>query len=1084
MESLLFVGFVVLLFLVIGARRRLGSLESELWNLRTELQSLQEKNFHINAAEKSSRQPQTSVETPETESCDEMEFAEAVLPKTSIHSPVIEEYPLDQAIEEAITAKVIEFETAPITDTNEQSEVPTGYVESYEPSDPPGWMLKAKEWLFGGNLVAKVGLLILFIGVGFLLKFAATRFSFPIEFRLAAVALVDMGLLFWGWRIRESRSAIGLPVQGGAIAILMLVVFFAFRRYELIPGELAFGLLFFLTLFTCILAISQNAIWLAVFGIAGGFAAPIMASTGDGSHIALFSYYALLNAGILFIALKRSWRLLNLLGFWFTFIIGTTWGVQSYEPEHYFSAQAFLILFFIFYVFIAILFAHRESIRLRHYVDGTLVFGTPLTAFGLQYGLIRDEPFGLAFSALALGLFYTIIARLLWRRDASLKLLVESFFALGIVFGTLAIPLALDGRWTSAAWALEGAGLVWVGLRQRRMLTWIFGVLVQVGAWVSFICSLFWLNTEQAMLWLGFLLLAVAAFSMALNFHHEAKKWTRIVEESDKTLPPIAGYRLPSLFTTLSTLFLGFASIWLLTAAWVEIFLHTGIRMPTLLVLSALGVAAILFWLASRFDWPISRYFALAPQLLAGLSFLAIFASTRLSSMIVSDNLLDTNFFGALFMVAGAISSGLNFHRQETKHRLHLAISRSLLGWGGFWWLAGALVIISAWGENLLTQHAAFADLASSPLRPLYYLLLAGSVPLTVRLSRRLGWPDMNWMATAVWPYLLFAMVALFLSLFGSDHRLPHWFEILAVVALWLASEWLMREGENEGWMTLERFPRLLHGLHTLRIAGPWLILGSLGHNLLEHWLDIGTLARNATYSDEWFVAGSWSLYLPAWAMMAYIALLIPRACANLWPTRPIAQWYRDVLIPLGAVCALILAVCWNFTQNGRMEPLPYLPILNPLDLTTGFAALLSVAAWRLREQPVDQQWMLRLQTLACGGAYLWFNLMLLRTAAHFLDIPYQVSSLFESQFIQAMLSLVWCASALVLMRVAAGRLQRRPWIAGAALLTLVVVKLFFVDRANVGGIERIVSFLGVGILMLAIAYLAPYPSEKNKHSG
>lgn len=89
-----------------------------------------------------------------------------------------------------------------------------------------------------------------------------------------------------------------------------------------------------------------------------------------------------------------------------------------------------------------------------------------MAAFGLQYGLVHDTPYGLAFSALALGLFYIGLTLTLWqKRGTSLRLLVESFLALGIVFGTLAIPFALDGRWT--AWALEGAGIVWIGLRQR-----------------------------------------------------------------------------------------------------------------------------------------------------------------------------------------------------------------------------------------------------------------------------------------------------------------------------------------------------------------------------------------------------------------------------------------------------------------------------------------------------------------------------------------------------------------------------------------------------------------------------------------
>src|SRR5258706_7744711 len=168
----------------------------------------------------------------------------------------------------------------------------------YEPSPPPAWLVHLKEWLFGGNLVAKVGLLILFFGLGFLLKYAAARVTVPIEFRLIGITLVDIGLLLWGWRIRASRPAISLPVQGAALAILMLVTFGAFRLYHLIPGGLAFALLFVLTAFTCILAVLQNAVWLAVFGIAGGVSAPDLPSTRAGRHIPPVSSQAPHHAGI------------------------------------------------------------------------------------------------------------------------------------------------------------------------------------------------------------------------------------------------------------------------------------------------------------------------------------------------------------------------------------------------------------------------------------------------------------------------------------------------------------------------------------------------------------------------------------------------------------------------------------------------------------------------------------------------------------------------------------------------------------------------------------------------------------------
>src|SRR5690606_19059292 len=90
--------------------------------------------------------------------------------------------------------------------------------------------------------------------------------------------------------------------------------------------------------------------------------------------------------------------------------------------------------------------------------------------------------------------------------------------------------------------------------------------------------------------------------------------------------------------------------------------------------------------------------------------------------------------------------------------------------------------------------------------------------------------------------------------------------------------------------------------------------------------------------------------------------------------------------------------------------------------------------------------------------------------------IDYRIEALAASQSVQAMLSLVWSASALVLMRVAARRMMRRAWWGGALALGIVVVKLFLIDLANGGSIARVVSFVGVGLLLLLVGYLAPYP--------
>src|SRR5690606_29632572 len=183
------------------------------------------------------------------------------------------------------------------------------------------------------------------------------------------------------------------------------------------------------------LALLQNAQVLALMATAGGFLAPILTSDGSGNHIGLFSFYLLLNLGLLAISWFKAWRLLNWVGFVFTFVITAVWGVLSYRPEFYTSTQPFLAAFFALYLIVSILFSLRQPPRLKGLVDGSLVFGLPVVAFGLQAQLLEHSDYGLAISAVVLAAVYIALASLLWTRFRnSHRLLSECFIALGVVF--------------------------------------------------------------------------------------------------------------------------------------------------------------------------------------------------------------------------------------------------------------------------------------------------------------------------------------------------------------------------------------------------------------------------------------------------------------------------------------------------------------------------------------------------------------------------------------------------------------------------------------------------------------------------
>lgn len=356
----------------------------------------------------------------------------------------------------------------------------------------PWWTTAAghvRDWFSRGNVPVKVGMLVLLAGVGALLKYLGDQglLNTPIELKLAGVGAAALATLGFGWHQRLLRPLFALALQGGAIGALLLTVFAAFRLHGLIDALPALLASVLLVAGLCLLAVLQHSRTLAVLGILAGFLAPVWLSTGGGSHVALFSYYALLNLGVLAIAWWRPWRVLNLLGFAFTFGIGTWWGVLDYRPEHYASTQPFVVLFFAFYLVIPLLYARRQPAQAGDRIDGSLVFGTPLVAFSLQAGLLTDA-MPLALCALGLAAVYALLAWVFIGRG-HYRALAQCWAVLAVGFATLAVPLALSASATASVFALEGAALVWLGLRQQRLLPQLSGALLQLAAGLAWLWS-------------------------------------------------------------------------------------------------------------------------------------------------------------------------------------------------------------------------------------------------------------------------------------------------------------------------------------------------------------------------------------------------------------------------------------------------------------------------------------------------------------------------------------------------------------------------------------------------------------------
>ena len=343
---------------------------------------------------------------------------------------------------------------------------------------PPLW-----SWFTNGNTMARIGIVVLFFGIAFLLSYLAEHVRLPIELQFGAVALAGVALIGGGAWLSKARRGYALALVGGGLGVLYLTTFAALELVPLLSPPIAFVLLAAISALAITLSLAFDAQALAALAALGGLLAPVIVETVT-EPLPLFGYVAAVNALILGVAWFRAWRILDLVGFASTFVLGLWWGREYYEPAYFPVVEPFLAGFFAAYVAVPIMHAARNTGERR--VDAVLVFGVPMAGFALQALLVQGTRHGLAWVAAIVAALYALLWLAL-RRSNRTVVLAAAFGALAVIFATLSVPLAVDARWTSAAWAIEAAGVYWIGCREDRLLARGFALLLQLATGLAFL---------------------------------------------------------------------------------------------------------------------------------------------------------------------------------------------------------------------------------------------------------------------------------------------------------------------------------------------------------------------------------------------------------------------------------------------------------------------------------------------------------------------------------------------------------------------------------------------------------------------
>jgi uncharacterized membrane protein len=337
-------------------------------------------------------------------------------------------------------------------------------TETAAPSATPfNW-----EQFMGVRLFAWLGGFALFLAAAFFVKYSFDHDLISPALRVTMGFVTGLGLLLGGLRLPRERYKITADTLCATGTVILYAVTFAshavyrFPWFGVVP---TFLLMTLITVAAFLIAVRANALVVAVLGMLGGFLTPVLINTGVDNPLALFTYIALLDLGLLAVASVRRWDWLNLAGAIGTVLMLFGWAARFYAPEKVFVAMTVFLGFCALYL-IASAWARRKEQTNLWLLAATLL--PPAATFVFVLWLIIDPATGTRPGVLFSFLF-----------GADLVVLV-----MAVLYAKAILLVRSDGTpLPNLRWLAQAGGAVtflllaiWTGLRvEEPLLFWALG---------------------------------------------------------------------------------------------------------------------------------------------------------------------------------------------------------------------------------------------------------------------------------------------------------------------------------------------------------------------------------------------------------------------------------------------------------------------------------------------------------------------------------------------------------------------------------------------------------------------------------
>lgn len=383
---------------------------------------------------------------------------------------------------------------------------------------PPAQSLESR---IGGTWLNRIGIAAVLLGASFFLKWEYDNDWIGAGGRVSLWFLIGVGIIVWSevFRARGYR-VFSFSLKAVGIGALYLSLWGAFQLYHLIPSTAAFFAMALVTAATAALALRQDAEILAAFAIAGGFATPLLLSTGQNRELELFAYVTLLDLGTLALTALKPWRRLLIGSFVGTLLLYVGWYDAFYHQDDQLRMTfAFATVFFVIFAMVPLARAPRaiaDTSKPAAEFLPVLVIITLANA-ATYYLQIWDMLEGvkprhaLAWISLGLAVVYLVLSQRLKAiyvagtpekpRPHILPLL---HVALATGFLAVAIPLRMDAHWITIGWFIEAGILLWIADRTETEFLRILSIaalalgVVRLLFFDNFYTTLLFFNARMA----------------------------------------------------------------------------------------------------------------------------------------------------------------------------------------------------------------------------------------------------------------------------------------------------------------------------------------------------------------------------------------------------------------------------------------------------------------------------------------------------------------------------------------------------------------------------------------------------------